>query len=325
MNLDHHDLERLSGQTGFRAATLEKVIRLGELFADITTHPYLGPRLVLKGGTALHLCPGPPPRLSVDLDFNYVGVLERDTMLAERPEVERALLVLARSSAYQVQHSREAFAGRKFFLDYHGAFGVRDRIEVDLNFLSRLPVLETARAMFWQPGDLPRAEARVLSVEELCAGKLCALLARSAPRDLFDAVRLPERAGAAWTSPRFRSLFVGLAAVLEHPLHRYGRAQLERSGEHEFEAQLRPMLMTADRSTVADLVRHAWELVRPLVTLTDSECEYSDLVQLGELRPELLFPGDRQLADRLRRHPALLWKAKNAAEHRSRSKGSAQL
>lgn len=171
MNLDHHDLERLSGQTGFRAATLEKVIRLGELLADITTHPYLGPRLVLKGGTALHLCPGPPPRLSVDLDFNYVGVLERDTMLAERPEVERALLVLARSSAYQVQHSREAFAGRKFFLDYHGAFGVRDRMEVDLNFLSRLPVLETARATFWQPGDLPRAEARVLNVEETVRGQ----------------------------------------------------------------------------------------------------------------------------------------------------------
>lgn len=94
---------------------------------------------------------------------------------------------------------------------------------------------------------------------------------------------------------------------------------------HEFEAQLRPMLTTADRSTVADLVHQAWEPVRPLVTLTGSEREYSDLIQLGELRPELLFPGDRQLADRLRRHPALLWKAKNAAEHRSRSKGSAQL
>jgi hypothetical protein len=73
----------------------------------------------------------------VDLDFNYVGALERDTMLAERPEVERALLALARSSACHVQHSRDAFAGRKFFPHYHGAFGVRDRIEVDLNFFSR--------------------------------------------------------------------------------------------------------------------------------------------------------------------------------------------
>ncbi len=31
------------------------------------------------------------PRLSVDIDVNYIGAADRDTMLAERPKIETAL------------------------------------------------------------------------------------------------------------------------------------------------------------------------------------------------------------------------------------------
>ncbi len=53
-------LERCSAETGFQLSPIEKVVRLGELAADITRHPFLGEALVLKGGTALNLCFGPP-------------------------------------------------------------------------------------------------------------------------------------------------------------------------------------------------------------------------------------------------------------------------
>ncbi len=43
--------------------------------------------------------------------------------------------------------------------------------------------------------------------------------------------------------------------------------------------------------------------------------DFVDRLQLGELLPELLFPGDDEFADRVRRHPGLQWKAHNAAEH----------
>jgi hypothetical protein len=41
--------------------------------------------MALKGGTALNLFHFDVPRLSVDIDLNYVGAIERDTMLAENP------------------------------------------------------------------------------------------------------------------------------------------------------------------------------------------------------------------------------------------------
>ena len=46
---------------------------------------------MLKGGTALNLFFFDLPRLSVDIDLNYIGQLDRQEMLLERPEVEKAL------------------------------------------------------------------------------------------------------------------------------------------------------------------------------------------------------------------------------------------
>ncbi len=120
-------LDRCAGQTGYHVTTLEKVVRLGELAGDIARHPFLGKALLLKGGTALNLCLGTPYRLSVDLDFNYVAHLDREDMLADRPRVEQDIAQLAQRHGYRVQHSADAFAGRKLYLSYTSALGPRER------------------------------------------------------------------------------------------------------------------------------------------------------------------------------------------------------
>ncbi len=161
----------LATETGFREETLEKVLRLGEVVADISRHPLLSSVLALKGGTALNLCFSTPRRLSVDLDFNYVGAEERSKMLEDRPVIEHALRQIASGRGYQVQASRDEHAGRKFFLNYDSSAGSRDRIEVDLNFLGRVPIMETLHGNLWQPGDIERPGVRLLSLEEICTGK----------------------------------------------------------------------------------------------------------------------------------------------------------
>lgn len=104
-------------------------------------------------------------------------------MLADRPRVEEATQHLARRRGYHVQSSADAFAGRKMYLSYASVLGPKERIEVDLNFLFRAPLAGTESNEMWQPGDLERPRLRVVSLDELCAGKLLALLDRAAPRD----------------------------------------------------------------------------------------------------------------------------------------------
>jgi hypothetical protein len=109
--MDRETVERLAAGSGFSQDPLEKVIRLAGLADAISRHPLLSEILALKGGTALNMFGGLPPRLSVDLDFNCVGALDRQAMLKERPEVERAVDRIAREQKYEIQWSREEHAG----------------------------------------------------------------------------------------------------------------------------------------------------------------------------------------------------------------------
>ena len=311
MRLDRTRLIDLAASTGFRQETLEKVDRLIGLLDDVNRHPLVSRVLALKGGTALNLGFGPPSRLSVDLDFNYTGAADREAMLAQRPEVERAMESIARAQGYRVQRSREEHAGHKYFLGYKSLSGSSDRVEVDLNFLHRVPLGPPVKMRLWRPDAEPGFSVRTVGVEELCAGKLCALLARVLPRDCYDVIRLPAIAGGRWDR-RLRRLFIALAGALDRPLHDYGRKRLEKVTQAAVTEQPHPMLSSADRPSAAELRRETWGVIAPLLKLTKEEREYSDHLQAGELRPELLFPDDKQQAELLRTHPVLLWKVHNA-------------
>jgi len=73
MRISQERLAVEAQETGFRPEILEKVIHLLQLLETIQSHPDLQGHLVLKGGTALNLFLFDVPRLSVDIDLNYIG------------------------------------------------------------------------------------------------------------------------------------------------------------------------------------------------------------------------------------------------------------
>ena len=299
---------------------LEKVVRLGEILADTARHPQLSAVLVLKGGTALNLFfLGPPKRLSVDLDFNYVGQLDRQEAAKARPAVEENLERIARAQGYAVQRSRDAHAGRKLYLTFRRTIDeIRDRLEIDINFLHRQRLLPSTSRRMWQPGVVPACEFPVVSFGELAAGKLIALLDRTAPRDAWDVAHLPRISGGEWPSDKSRAIFVGMAGTLPNPLYSYAARGLSAIPDPDVIRLLHPMLLAGERPTGDELREAAWEVTLPLVDLTPAEREYCDRLQRGELSPDLLFPDDPDLAARLAASPPLLWKAENARRFASR-------
>jgi len=99
-------LQRIADDTGHQAGTLEKVLRPLDILQETAGDTILSERLALKGGTALNVFHLGLDRLSVDIDLNYVGALERSAMEAERPEVEAALNRLLASQGYVIRHGR---------------------------------------------------------------------------------------------------------------------------------------------------------------------------------------------------------------------------
>jgi hypothetical protein len=319
MNLSLEYLERCAAETGFVVSPLEKVARMGEMAADISRHPFLRNVLALKGGTALNLCFGAPSRLSVDLDFNYIGHPEREKMLEDRPRVEAAVEQLARRHGYVVQRSADAFAGRKIYLTFASTLGKRDRIEIDLNFLFRVPFAGTITRDIWQPGELDRPRVKVVGWDELAAGKMLALLDRGAVRDIWDVGRLPTLQGQAIESPSFRARFVALSATLEEPLPSYTMKHLqERVTDREIAQQLIPLLSTDEAPRAMDIVRKACQVMEPFLSLKPGERDYLAAIERGEIRTELVFPEDEKQARIFAEHPALQWKLLNVRQNLSR-------
>ena len=83
MEISKKELLREALETGFRPEIMEKVWHLMAILNGISIHPFLKDRLVLKGGPALNLFFFDLPRLSVDIDLNYVGKYSREEMLFE--------------------------------------------------------------------------------------------------------------------------------------------------------------------------------------------------------------------------------------------------
>jgi predicted nucleotidyltransferase component of viral defense system len=84
-------IRELATNTRFPAENLEKVLRLRELLTEFHKHTYLRGKLVLKGGTALNFFYLNLTRLSVDIDLNYIGHIDREATLRDRPEIARAV------------------------------------------------------------------------------------------------------------------------------------------------------------------------------------------------------------------------------------------
>ncbi len=186
MMLGEADLQRQAETTGFRPEPLEKVLHLIELLEGLRSHPYLRTRIALKGGTALNLFVFDLPRLSIDIDLNYIGSADRETMLAERPRVEQAIRAVCQRSGIEIRRLPKEHAGGKWRLSYNRVAGGSGALELDVNFMLRTPLWPPSLLDSRPVGSFAATSVPVLDLHELAAGKLAALFGRTACRDLFD-------------------------------------------------------------------------------------------------------------------------------------------
>jgi hypothetical protein len=153
--------------TGFQAEPLEKVRRLLELIESLRSHPFLKERIALKGGTALNLFVFKMPRLSVDIDLNYIGSKDREIMLSDRPKIEQATHAVCGRQGMQVKRFPEEHAGGKWRLTYMSESGRPGTLELDTNFLLRTPLWPPLLMDSHPIGSMKATKVPVLDLHEL--------------------------------------------------------------------------------------------------------------------------------------------------------------
>ena len=317
---DEEELAREAAATGFRPEALDKVLRLLELLEALRRHPFLKSRVALKGGTALNLFVLDAPRLSVDIDLNYIATADRAIMLAERPKVEQAVQMVCERLRIQIKRVPGEHAGGKWRLSYTSATGRPASMDLDMNFIIRTPLWPSAETDSKRIGSLQAKKVPMLDLHELAAGKLAALFARAAIRDIFDAREL--LGATAIDAEKLRLGFVVYGGMSRRDWRTLTVDEI-RTDPARVDRELVPLLrdgVAPARKSLAAwterLVSECRDRLGVVLPLQDREVEFLDrLNDQGRIVPELLT-GDAALQWLIRAHPGLHWKAQNVRKHR---------
>jgi predicted nucleotidyltransferase component of viral defense system len=305
--------------TGFKAELVEKVFHLLNLLNALNSHPFLRGKWALKGGTAVNLFVLDLPRLSADIDLNYIGALNREEMLEDRPRIEQAAQAVFSREGFVIKKAPNEHAGGKWRLSYQSSAGQSGNLEVDLNYMFRQPLWDVRLVDSHPLGDFQAKSIPVLDLHELAAGKLTALLSRRQTRDLFDCHRILPMDDL--DHGRLRTAFVVYGAMNRKDWRTVTVQDVDFDAA-ELAGQLVPTLhirTLQEQGTpaeygarLADECRQALSAVLPF---TDAEREFLELLlSRGEIDPTILT-ADAALQDRIQRQPLLQWKAINVRKH----------
>lgn len=312
-------LQRLADKTGHQINTLEKAVRLLELLQEISQDSVLSNRLALKGGTALNVFHLSLDRLSIDIDLNHVGALDRTVMGKERPVVDLALNRLLVSRGYSIRHQPIGHAGGKWLMLYASALGGNATLELDINYMARQPLFGVAR-MDSSPLCKVRAKnVLVLDLHEIIAGKLVALIDRQTARDLFDARRIASISGIDWSKIKAAILAIGSCSRRDW---RTMSADAIRIDQREVTRKLATCLPHARFSNKRDVdawIEESVSICRKrfgfLFDLKANERKFLDgILDHGEINPNLLDVTP-EVRNRIGNMPMLAWKSRHVRKH----------
>ena len=114
----------------------------------------------------------------------------------------------------------------------------------------------------------------------------------------------------------FRSRFIALSAILDHPLPTYTKERLKSIlTDRAISENLAPMLASLNRFDLSISSIVPGRVVEQFLALEPNEKEYIAAIRRGELLPQLLFTAGSEDDKRITEHPAILWKVVNVRNY----------
>lgn len=310
MNYSRQYIEALNKDNNFIQSNLEKVVRLLDVLNFISTEldPH-GDKLVLKGGTAINLMYTNLARLSVDIDLDYIGSLDKEKANQDRDIIMDALENYMLGENYEISSkSRGSIILASRMYTFTNASGNKDNIKVEINFIDRIHIGPSVRNKI----NYFEKEVMVqtLLFEELFGMKICALIDRSKPRDLFD-VKMLKNNNIVFEEDKLRKMavfYMSLDGIFDINEHTFDR--IREISQEDIKKELLPVLT---KNTKFDLVKTKEEVIsflKELLVLTDSEMKYLEEFKKGHFDPCLLFDNSCDV-NRAIEHPMAKWRIAN--------------
>lgn len=308
MKYSKKQIEQYANETGFIKHYIEKVIRLLDVLQFIFSESSFKDKLLLKGGTAINLVHTNLKRLSVDIDLDYFGELDKDIVLKDRELLEKELDNYMIDNEYEISHnSRSSFALFSRIYKYRNAFENIDTIKVDINFMDRVHLyphnISTVHYFDKEVSLITPA------IEELFGMKINALIDRSKPRDLYDSVFIANNFGLFDENKLRKALIFYLSLNNTLKIDNHSFEKINAINNKSVKTELLPVLKKGETFNLSESQNIVIGLLKNLLILSDEEILYLNEFSRGIYNPSLLF--EDCIALKVKDHPMAKWRIVN--------------
>lgn len=256
---------------GFIRDTLEKVYRLADILEFMNFNPILKDNLALKGGTAINLTIFNLPRLSVDIDLDYLRTDSREEMLQKREIINKTISKYMIAKGYTPSSkSKNPHSLDSWIYDYTNAGGNRDNIKIEINYSMRAHIFPAKEMKIITEYFASESKIKCLSTIEIFGSKI------NAAKEINKSFDI---------------------------------SAIDTITKHKIRTDLLPV-MTKKETLDLDRVKEILiKYIKELMSLNPQEIEFLKRFENKEYAPELLFHG-KDISERIKAHPMALWKIK---------------
>lgn len=305
------ELGKVATEYGFVRDTFEKALRLKRILRYLNEQELLREHLILKGGTAINLTLFNLPRLSVDIDMDYIPNDTGEDMLIIREKITELIKEYMQAEGYQLsESSRFSHSLDAIYFQYINAGGNKDIIKIELNYSLRAHIFEPVYR-----GILPEVlndgmQIKMVEPMEIFAAKGNALLSRAAARDLYDWCNMMDVEFFVDNQDLFRKCFIFYMTISAEKLNKsFGTGAIDALEFDKIRRDLFPVLRKKDNFNLEEKKQRAKEYIANLLVPTEKENEYMERFEGKEYKPQLLFD-DIKILERIENHPMAIWKCR---------------
>lgn len=203
---------------------------------------------------------------------------------------------------------------------YQNTAGQMGNLEVDLNFMYRVPMWPVTVSDSFSVGSWQATEIPIVDIHELAAGKLAALMARRQSRDLFDCHAILQMKKI--DPVKLRLAFIIYGAMNRKDWRTVSVTDVDFNAD-ELSRQLIPTLRVGVNQRQENpseygsrLILECRKALSVVLPFTENENEFlGRLLEYGVIDASLLT-SEAILQEKIHAQPLLQWKAINVRKHK---------
>ena len=309
MKYDKIFLGKQARELGFVRDTFEKVCRLADILKFIENDSLLKNKIALKGGTAINLTMMDLPRLSVDIDLDYVGSLDKNKTIKDREEINIHIAKYMEANGYKLsQKSKSYYALESKVYDYQNAGGIKDNLKIEINYMLRTHILCLEKRQLNLSWIKTQTDILCVNTIEIFSTKIVALLTRAAARDLYDVYNMIKfKLFQGEDINKLEKCVAFYSAIsTEHAPLGYNLDNIENITQHKIRTDLYPVLKNNEKFNLREVQEKIKTYFNENIHADELTVLFWKSFNNKIYKPELLFNGTE--LERVKEHPMAIWK-----------------